>query len=90
MAKGKKGPAKAFSFEASMERLEKIVADLESKDLSLEDSLKAFEEGVGLVKSCRSYLEDAKQRVEVLLGEDRQGRPLIDAYEEDVEEEEDE
>lgn len=87
MTKGKKGQKRSFTFEASMARLERIVADLESGALSLEDSLEVFEEGVGLVKQCRDYLESSKQRVEVLLGEDSRGRPIIDTYEEDVDDE---
>jgi len=84
MAKPKK--AGSFSFEASMERLEKIVAELESGDLTLEQSMNAFEEGVGLVKKCREFLEASRQRVEVLLGEEA-GKPVIEVYEEDVKEE---
>ena len=83
---GKKGTKKtAFSFETAMTRLESIVSDLEGGELSLEDSLKSFEEGVSLVKDCQSYLGKAKQRIEVLLGDGPDGSPLIDVYEEDVE-----
>ncbi len=82
----KKGSKKPFSFEQSMERIEKIVTDLESGELSLEESLEVFEEGVGLVKSCRGYLESARQRVEILLGRDEDGNPEIDVFAEDVDE----
>ncbi len=68
-----------------MQRLEKIVGDLESGELSLEQSIEVFEEGVGLVKKCREYLEGARQKVEVLLGEDPEGKPVIETFEEDVE-----
>lgn len=88
MSSGKKQRKKSFSFESSMERLEKIVKGLESGDLSLEESIAAFEKGVGLFKQCRDYLEQAKQRVEVLLEADAEGRPVIEPYEEDVEDEE--
>lgn len=50
-------------FEEAMERLEKIVQDLEDGDLSLEESLKVFEEGMGLVKFCSEKLEEVEQRV---------------------------
>ena len=88
MAGNKKVRKKVFKFEESMERLEKIVKDLESGDLVLEESLVEFEEGVSLVKDCRDYLEGAKQKVEVLLGNDKDGQPIIEPYEEDVDDEE--
>ena len=42
------------NFESSLEKLEQIVAKLEDGDISLEDSVKSFEEGIGLVKECQS------------------------------------
>ncbi|MBU0571696.1 MAG: exodeoxyribonuclease VII small subunit [Candidatus Omnitrophica bacterium] len=57
---------KDISFEKAMEKLEKIVAELEGGDLSLDDSLKKYEEGVKLSKECRQKLDKAKQRIEVL------------------------
>jgi len=87
MAKSKKTSNRSFSFEKSMERLEEIVERLEQGDLTLEESLKDFEEGVNLVKGCRQYLEEASQKVEILVSSDKDG-PVIDAYEEDVDEEE--
>lgn len=86
MGKKKKG----MGFEAGLSRLEKIVAELESGKLTLEESLAEFEEGVKLARGCRDYLEAAKQRVEVLLGEDKEGKPLIEPFEEDVDDDEDE
>lgn len=56
-------------FEETMKRLEEIVQDLESGDLSLEDSLKAFEEGTKLVKFCSEKLEEAEQKVNLLVKE---------------------
>ena len=41
------------NFESSLEKLEQIVAKLEDGDISLEDSVKSFEEGIGLVKECQ-------------------------------------
>jgi len=55
------------SFEDSLARLETIVADLESGDLPLEESLRLFEEGIGVVKRCTRKLDEAEKRVEVLL-----------------------
>ncbi|MDD2850422.1 MAG: exodeoxyribonuclease VII small subunit [Desulfuromonadaceae bacterium] len=54
-------------FEASLKKLEEIVVRLETGTLSLEDSLKAFEEGVKHASFCSSRLDDAERRVEILL-----------------------
>lgn len=55
-----------IQFEPSLQKLEGIVKNLESGNLSLEDSLTAFQEGVGLVKQCQTLLAQAEQKVEVL------------------------
>ena len=54
------------TFEDAMSRLERIVADLESGSFSLEDSLKKFEEGIQLGKTCREFLDRADARVRTL------------------------
>jgi len=54
-------------FEASLKKLEEIVTRLETGSLSLEDSLKAFEEGVKHSAFCSSRLDEAERRVEILL-----------------------
>ena len=54
-------------FEASLKKLEEIVTRLEAGSLSLEDSLKAFEEGVKHSAFCSSRLDEAERRVEILL-----------------------
>ncbi len=54
-------------FEASLKKLEEIVKRLENGSLTLEDSLKAFEEGVKHAAFCSGRLDDAEQRVEILL-----------------------
>jgi exodeoxyribonuclease VII small subunit len=56
-------------FEKAMQRLEEIVQGLEEGDLSLEDSLKAFEEGMKLLKFCSNKLEEAEQKVTLLVKE---------------------
>jgi exodeoxyribonuclease VII small subunit len=56
-------------FEDSMKRLEEIVQGLETGDMSLEDSLKVFEEGMALVKSCSKKLEEVEKRVTKLVKE---------------------
>jgi exodeoxyribonuclease VII small subunit len=54
-------------FEECLQRLEKIVLELEKGDVPLETSLKLFEEGMQLSNSCRKELEDAEGKVEILL-----------------------
>lgn len=54
------------SFEASLDKLEDIVQKLEDGDLSLDDSLKLFEEGIKLSRECKERLDSAERRIEVL------------------------
>jgi exodeoxyribonuclease VII small subunit len=56
----------SLTFEAAMARLEEIVAELEGGKLSLEDSLKKFEEGIALGKTCREFLDRADVRIRTL------------------------
>ena len=60
-------------FEEAMERLENIVESLEKGDLSLEESLKIFEEGMKLVSFCSGKLDEAEQKVTMLI-KDRNGK----------------
>jgi exodeoxyribonuclease VII small subunit len=62
-----------LKFEDSLNRLEKIVQSLEKGDLPLEESLRMFEEGVKLSKSCLKLLEEAERKVEILLA-DKDGK----------------
>ena len=57
-------------FEEALQKLDEIVRRMESGDLSLEESLKAFEEGVKLARFCSRKLDEAERRVEILLKED--------------------
>ncbi len=57
-----------LSFEASAERLTTIVKELESGELSLEDSLQLFEEGVRVAREAQARLDAANKRVDELLG----------------------
>jgi exodeoxyribonuclease VII small subunit len=59
-------PANAPSFEAAVERLEKIVADMENAELPLEDVLKHYEEGTRLVRYCAAKLDEAEKKIELL------------------------
>ncbi len=54
-------------FEDSLKKLESIVAQMEKGELTLEDSLKLFEEGVGLSASCKEQLDAAEGRVQQLI-----------------------
>ena len=56
-------------FEEAMRRLEEIVQSLEEGDLALGDSLKVFEEGMGLAKFCSEELEAAEKKVTLLVKE---------------------
>ena len=55
------------SFEESLKKLETIVEQLEKGDLALEDSLKLFEEGVGLSAACKQELDAAEGKVQMLV-----------------------
>ncbi|MBI3062380.1 MAG: exodeoxyribonuclease VII small subunit [Deltaproteobacteria bacterium] len=57
-------------FETALEELEKVVERLESGELSLEDSLAAFEEGVRLVKYCNQKLTEVEKKIEADVGEE--------------------
>ncbi len=58
-----------FNFEGALEQLEELVASMEDGELSLEDSLKAFEKGVKLTRECQTALKNAEQKVQILLDE---------------------
>ena len=60
-------PPKKPDFERSLTRLEEVVRRLESPQLSLDDAMKLFEEGVELSRECQKQLEEAEGRVEILL-----------------------
>ena len=60
---------KSYPFEASLDKLEKLVEKMEDGDLTLEESLKIFEEGVKLTRECQQALADAEQKVKLLIEE---------------------
>jgi exodeoxyribonuclease VII small subunit len=68
--------SKQQTFETSLAALEKIVRRLEQGDLSLEESLKLFEDGVKLSRECQERLNQAERRIEVLL-KDGDGNPAL-------------
>ncbi len=57
---------KKMSLEAAMTRLEEIVVEMENEKLSLDRSLKLYEEGVSLVAKCSEELEVAKRKIRIL------------------------
>lgn len=69
-----------MDFEKRLTRLEEIVTKMESGDLSLEDSLKFFEEGVKLSRECNTQLTQAEQKVKVLLSVDSSGRAATEDF----------
>lgn len=73
MAKKDQGKKK---FEDALEELEKVVEQLESGELSLEDSLAAFEHGVRLVKYCNQKLTEVERKIELLV-KDKEGKPEV-------------
>lgn len=58
-----------FDFEKALKELESLVERMEAGDMSLEDSLKYFERGVALTRSCQKALTEAEQKVQILLNE---------------------
>ena len=74
------------NFETALEDLEQVVEQLESGDLALEDSLAAFEKGVGLAKYCNQKLNDVEKKVELLI-KDKDGKLQLTAFGDLAEEE---
>jgi exodeoxyribonuclease VII small subunit len=67
------GPGDGKSFEAMMERLEALVDKLEGGNLTLEESIRSFEEGMGLVKNCSTVLQEADLRIQKLTADAEKG-----------------
>jgi exodeoxyribonuclease VII small subunit len=67
------------NFEDSLKKLETIVGQLEQGDLALEESLKLFEEGVGLSAACKKELEAAEGKVQMLVKQ-RDGSQRLEPF----------
>lgn len=65
---------KSIDFEQQLGALEDLVKSLESGELSLEESLKSFEQGIAVARDCQAALKQAEQKVEVLM---RKGDELV-------------
>ncbi|MDE5831031.1 MAG: exodeoxyribonuclease VII small subunit [Clostridia bacterium] len=59
-----------IKFEEAIKKLEEIAKDLERGDLSLDDSVSKFEEGMKLSKTCTKILNDAEKRINILIDND--------------------
>jgi exodeoxyribonuclease VII small subunit len=59
-------------FENALKELEGLVEQMEKGDLSLEESLRHFERGIQLTRTCQQALQEAEQKVEILLSQDGQ------------------
>ena len=70
-----------LDFEQSLQQLEALVEAMENGDLGLEESLKAFEKGVALTRACQAALDNAEQRVNLLLQEN--GKPVEQTFAQD-------
>ena len=69
-----------MDFEKKLTRLEEIVSKMEGGELSLDDSLKLFEEGVKLSRECNTQLVQAEQKVKTLLAVDAQGKATTENF----------
>jgi exodeoxyribonuclease VII small subunit len=67
-------------FERSLARLEEVVRKLESPQLSLDEAMKLFEEGVALSRECQKQLEEAEGKVEILLNK-ADGKVVAEPFE---------
>ncbi len=74
---------KTPDFETALAELEALVERMEQGDLSLDESLKQFERGVQLTRSCQKALKDAEQKVQVLL--ERDGQESLEPFDSDDE-----
>jgi exodeoxyribonuclease VII small subunit len=68
----KKSPkeSKTLAFEESLDTLDVLVNKLEGGELSLEESLSAFEKGINLTRQCQQHLSHAEQKVSMLVGKE--------------------
>ncbi|MBQ2785587.1 MAG: exodeoxyribonuclease VII small subunit [Oscillospiraceae bacterium] len=70
---------KNMTFEASMQRLEQIVRAMERGDVALDESLKLFQEGTELVRSCGKLLDEAQIQVQKVI-KSADGTPVMEDF----------
>jgi|SRR4051794_7537293 exodeoxyribonuclease VII small subunit len=75
-----KGAGTDLNFETAMDRLEKIVEQMESGQLPLEDLIVRYEEGMNLVKVCQERLASAEQKIEII-ARNNAGKPVVKEFE---------
>jgi exodeoxyribonuclease VII small subunit len=73
----------SFDFESALEELETLVTAMEDGELSLEESMQAFEKGIKLTRECQSALRQAEQKVQILINENGDTEALDDAETDD-------
>jgi exodeoxyribonuclease VII small subunit len=73
-----------LNFETAMDRLEKIVEQMESGQLPLEDLIVRYEEGMNLVKVCQERLASAEQKIEII-ARNNAGKPVVKDFEPNAE-----
>jgi exodeoxyribonuclease VII small subunit len=69
-----------MDFEKKLNRLEEIVQKMEKGELSLDDSMKLFEEGVKLTRDCQTQLTKAEAQVKKLVGFDENGKAIKEDF----------
>ncbi len=68
------------SFENSMKKLETVVGKLESDEVSLEESLKLFEEGVKLMRFCHMRLNEIEEKVQILVSDESASGGFLEEF----------
>ena len=63
---------KSISFEEKLDQLEALVSQMEQGELSLDDAMKQFEQGIALSRDCQQALQQAEQKVSILIAEQEQ------------------
>jgi exodeoxyribonuclease VII small subunit len=74
-------PGDKLTFDQALGELEETVRDLEDGQLGLEEALKRYERGVGLLRQCYAQLRQAEQKVLLLTGVDAEGQPVTQPFE---------
>ncbi len=75
------------TFEANLEKLEKLTSDIKRSDISLEDALKDFEEGIKLASGMEKQLDDIEGKIQILMNEPQpmspDNPPQMDLFKDD-------
>lgn len=77
------------NFEENMKKLEKITNDIKKSDISLEDALRNFEEGIKLAAGMEKQLDEIEGKIQILMNEpqpqDENNKPVLDSFNDDSE-----